>query len=449
MKKELVSLLLVLLLLGSYAFGEATLSGPLPAGWLTDLLQLGDTPCARISYGSVGTDYLTSIGGEANAIPMPGMTMVGIPGATPDPLVWTPMYDGDGIWGNCADNYVMYWCVYVTSPDERVVRFTYNRDDEIRIWLNGALVVSAGCCGEASTDTTLAAGTNRIMIKLGEGGADDLMQLKITNTDGSAIDGATYALSPGPYFTSFKLFDSTSGSEVLTDVAEITVELVAGLATQYQITESDVGPATWLDEPPTTYTITTGEGDKTIYAWIKDANGTVNSTSTTILFSTLTPVISDVTTESTGSTITVTWATDAACVGWLEYGVQGEPLSGVSGRGEFGTFHSITIAELLDGTAYDIKVNAAGSSVRTTVVTTATEPTPDNVTWAGRADTDGWERGSNWLGFQQPTNPTDGTVTFTTAGTAPDGVITNTLDEDRDIGGLIVQHTTDTHTMEM
>ena len=270
--------------------------------------------------------------------------------------------------------------------------------------------------------------------------AGDTVSIYMKATASNVVASAITFDPAGTAVSTFTVSDQTSGSMIYTDSATVNVDLLADSAYTvigYQLNETGLEPTEWLEDPPATFTITTGEGDKIIYAWVKDDHGNVASAEASIFFSTATPAISNVVTEPTGSTITVMWDTDIPVVGWLEYGVQGEALDMISERTNLGTSHWVMLTELLDSTTYEIMINAAASSQLVTETTTATEPTPDNVTWAGRADTTAWERGSNWLGFQQPVNPTDGTVTFANAGAVTDGSITNTLDDNREIGAFI------------
>jgi len=203
------------------------MSGPLPSGDWTDLLHLGSTYNDRIQNGEAGTDYL---GGESSIMPAPGTTVADIPGATENPMVWTPMHDDDGNWQPNLDGYVMYWHIYVISPDEREVRFHFGHDDDLYVWNNGVKIIDRpGWDGgsDQMEEATLAAGVNSITIKLWEGSGGDRMKIRVTDLNDQPFSDLTYTLTPGTVIGRFAVTDRTSGSDFFTDEATINVALTA------------------------------------------------------------------------------------------------------------------------------------------------------------------------------------------------------------------------------
>jgi alpha-mannosidase len=114
---------------------------------------------------------------------------------------------------------VAYAFSWVTSPDERTVSFGFESDDDVRVWLDGTLIldreVARSLRGGTDTVTVrLAAGANRLLMKvvnrtggfaLGArilalgGGAADGIRLGVTRPPGVApATGPAPALTVGP-----------------------------------------------------------------------------------------------------------------------------------------------------------------------------------------------------------------------------------------------------------
>ncbi|HUU70960.1 MAG TPA: dockerin type I repeat-containing protein, partial [Planctomycetota bacterium] len=160
---------------------------------------------------------------------------------------------------------------------------------------------------------------------------DGLPRIVDGNNDGdAAVDIGCYEYQgpPGATIAAFIVTDRTSGSTRVTNEADvnvaITVDVPEGLTVvNWQITESNVEPAEWLTESPTSYTIQAAPGaDITLYAWIKDSADNVSSKAATIYYDNRVPVVSNVVVAAGApGTATVTWDTDIPAVGSVKYGV--------------------------------------------------------------------------------------------------------------------------------
>jgi len=170
-----------------------------------------------------------------------------------------------------------------------------------------------------------------------------------------------------PTVTAFAVADQTSGSELLTDEATVNVTALtvtpAGTSTitGYMITEDATEPAAddfrWLDSVPATCAIAGGEGTVTLYAWVKDSADMVGKATTTILFSTATPVVSNVVVTNNGDgTATATWDTDIVAEGSVKYG----PVTLLGGtpneakENATGTSHSVVLTGIAAETNYKL-----------------------------------------------------------------------------------------------
>jgi len=135
-----------------------------------------------------------------------------------------------------------------------------------------------------------------------------------------------------PLVTDFALADQTSGSTSVTNDA--TVDLVAtvdpglddivGWLASEDPAEPDPATGAWSGTELTSYTITGGPGDATIYYWVKDAADKVAGASATILYQPAAPVMSNIKAFGQSDTSAgVSWTTDVACVGRVLYREQG------------------------------------------------------------------------------------------------------------------------------
>ena len=167
---------------------------------------------------------------------------------------------------------------------------------------------------------------------------------------------------PAISITEFHAADQSSGSRVVTDSATVDVALAVdapeGMTIDgYLVTETDVEPVDgWLAEPPATYDITGGEGQITLHAWVKSGD-TVATAAAEILFSTATPVVSNVQVADNGDgTATATWDTDVPAEGAVKYGpasLLGSTPNATPAEGVAGTSHSVSFA-IIGGINYKV-----------------------------------------------------------------------------------------------
>ncbi|HUW35450.1 MAG TPA: discoidin domain-containing protein, partial [Planctomycetota bacterium] len=177
--------------------------------------------------------------------------------------------------------------------------------------------------------------------------------------------GVQEGLVTKPSITAFSATDQSTGSALFTNTDTVDIAItadapegrtVAGLL----VTETSDVPATddpaWAD-PFTSYTITGGEGTRTLFAWAKDDTDVVSDPVTaTILFSTAVPtVLSKSVTDNVDGTATVAWTTDIAAEGLVQYGEV--RLAGTifadAPENALGTSHSVAI-NIVAGKNYKI-----------------------------------------------------------------------------------------------
>ncbi|MBI5198088.1 MAG: hypothetical protein HZA19_05700 [Nitrospirae bacterium] len=114
-------------------------------------------------------------------------------------------------------------------------------------------------------------------------------------------------------------------------------------------------------------TLTTGDGDKTVYARYQDGSGNISSNySDTITLDTVTPAISGTGTSSiTDSLVTITWVTSEPAATQVEYGTSVSLGSSSPKDSTLVVSHSVTLAGLSPNTTYHFKVlslDGAGNS---------------------------------------------------------------------------------------
>ncbi|HUU99314.1 MAG TPA: dockerin type I domain-containing protein [Phycisphaerae bacterium] len=165
-------------------------------------------------------------------------------------------------------------------------------------------------------------------------------------------------LMPSIGVTAFSAADQSTGSALFTNTSTVNVTIAAegDDIAGYLITETSDKPATdaegWTAIPPAIATLS-GEGQKTLYAWVKDSSGTVGeSASATILFSTAVPIVSNakiVAGAEEGSAV-ATWTTDLPAEGGVQFGpvlmTGGMPNTVLENA--IGTEHSVTFATAAD-----------------------------------------------------------------------------------------------------
>ena len=120
--------------------------------YLQNMLHLGIVPTDRLlnphNWGNItsGFDPLESFGGVRSIQPYPGLefdfTGTGVE-VSRNPMVWTPVFSNTGIFDNTGlDWFQMHYNVYILSPDDRDVRWHARNDDAVRVFCNGATVLS-------------------------------------------------------------------------------------------------------------------------------------------------------------------------------------------------------------------------------------------------------------------------------------------------------------------
>ncbi|MGI6495134.1 MAG: right-handed parallel beta-helix repeat-containing protein [Kiritimatiellia bacterium] len=270
--------------------GPASVSFPLPQGYLTHLLHLGadfhndyiNTSVGGV--GDIGADQLAAFGGQTAQRPVGGLVYEDVPGATTanGDLVWTEMEcpRADGLWTPEPDrsNYIKYWHVYIFVPgtEDRPVVFRHYNDDGFRLWNNGTLMAShGGAGGEYAAAGTLYAGLNSITLKLQEGGGGDYMRLRITDPSGAYYDDLAYQLVS--YL--FQVADPVTGNTDYTGSTLLDVVSFPDFprGTDYQVTLSTNASSlssAWtfldVDNPPRSLAAPfTAEGPQSVVLWTR------------------------------------------------------------------------------------------------------------------------------------------------------------------------------------
>ena len=160
--------------------------------------------------------------------------------------------------------------------------------------------------------------------------------------------------------------DRTSGSSVVTNEATVNVTTFSGTPGDqiagYMITETADEPAAddpgWSGTVPATCSISGGvqppvAGTVILYGWMKDAAGTVSGATTSILFSTAVPAVSNVAVTDDGDgTATATWTTDVAAQGGANCGqvTMGGATPNSVIESAAGTSHSVVLTGIAAGT---------------------------------------------------------------------------------------------------
>jgi hypothetical protein len=189
----------------------------LEAGAFTHILHLGQTPMDRIfisQESEIDSDYLAAFGGEAAVNPKEGdaydFTGTGVPTTRPV-LVWTLEHATDaGTMDNAfgdiqgLEYFMMYWHIYILSPDERQARLHFANDDPVRGWNNGQRILAAPCCNSdplGTVDFTLHKGLNSMMFKLVEVGGGNYFGAGITDLSDVYYADLKYSLGPSLILT--------------------------------------------------------------------------------------------------------------------------------------------------------------------------------------------------------------------------------------------------------
>jgi hypothetical protein len=198
---------------------------PPTTSYLQNMLHLGTNSTDRLmnpeSWGNMtsGFDPLEPFGGVRNIRPYPGLAydFAGLaPTPNRNPLVWKPVFSSSGIFDNGPlDYFQMHYSVYILSPADRDVRWHVRNDDEVRVFCNGAIVLSrdewdgaaTGTATEQTDDGYVADGTglkkgiNVITgwYEEGEGGA--YFAVGVTDLNDERFDDLLYSFGPSLVLT--------------------------------------------------------------------------------------------------------------------------------------------------------------------------------------------------------------------------------------------------------
>ena len=167
------------------------------------------------------------------------------------------------------------------------------------------------------------------------------------------------------YVTDFSVADRSTGSGELTnsatvDVSIMTVAGVGAAITGYQITDTPDAPDPdfgWSSTMPATATIIGDQGLATLWAWVKDGQGSINGRAASILYSTSSPAATAV--QALGQSDTsawVIWTTAVPCFGRLSYSVDGGANDVTAYERTMSTSHSRLMAGLMIGSVVDFTI---------------------------------------------------------------------------------------------
>ena len=213
-------------------------------GYWQHLLHLGEN--IKLDFApevGIDTDQLMALGGEADVMPYPGMSVT-LGGKE---LKWSALRNApDGTtgdasrWNPATANLIRYWHIYIFVPGnvDRTARFAYQHDDEIRVWLNGAVAVSQNgynYSDQFSQSVTLKPGVNRVLIKIHEGGPTNMMAIGLRMDDGTTyfsdfLYRLDYSMLAGaPSVTSLTQTDAVISAE-LTNHTGVDADVFVGIA---------------------------------------------------------------------------------------------------------------------------------------------------------------------------------------------------------------------------
>ncbi len=184
-----------------------------------------------------------------------------------------------------------------------------------------------------------------------------------------------------------------------TNTAAVTLALSAtddpGTVSQMQFSNDGTTYSTPEAYATTTaWTLTAGDGTKTVYAKFKDAAGNWSSAaSDTIVLDATPPAISAVSASNVAkTTATITWTTDEPATSQVEYGLttsygQTTPLDST-----LGTPHGVSLSGLTAGAQYQYRVHSKDAlgnervSGNFTFTTTAVDTTPPTIEFLSPKD---------------------------------------------------------------
>ncbi len=227
MKKMLTVIAVVLAVSGARAQWT-----PLTTGYWNVLLHLGADFNNDYLYSNgndIATDQLAAFDGQANQMPYAGLVYDNLQGPTSgvfNSFTWTVLTNtaASNLWTPVPDRnaYIKFWHAYLWVPAQTAAVIHHTNDDDLRVWDNGAPVVTAGYTGtETAKSLALVPGLHRITIKLREGSGGDNMRVKMTAPDGSALPGVRFAAS------AIGFIDTLVATEITDTSVTVAVDFIA------------------------------------------------------------------------------------------------------------------------------------------------------------------------------------------------------------------------------
>jgi hypothetical protein len=126
-------------------------------------------------------------------------------------MVWTPLFSSTGIFGNTSlDEFQMHYNVYILSPESRDVRWHVRNDEEVRVFCNGATVLSRDAWdgnvqqvqdGLVADGNGLNKGLNIITGWYEAGGGGDYFAVGITDLGNVPFPDLFYSFGPSLILT--------------------------------------------------------------------------------------------------------------------------------------------------------------------------------------------------------------------------------------------------------
>lgn len=186
-----------------------------------------------------------------------------------------------------TENGVSYLFTYINNGGAAITDalLSCGSDDGIKILLNGTEIYSHDVARgltpdqDYSTPFTIPAGISRLLVKITQGSSAYGAQVRITHADGSALSNVTYVASDdvapaGTISINAGAATTTSTSVTLTLTASDAMSGVAKV--QFSDNGTDYGtPVAFAATMP--YTLTSGDGVKTVYVKFIDAAGNVST----------------------------------------------------------------------------------------------------------------------------------------------------------------------------
>lgn len=198
--------------------------------------------------------------------------------------------------------------------------------------VSGADETSAGVAAVTLTEKT-AIDTNQTptITVAGNGSSVGIKDLNnnwtnshnITPTDGAAPPNPTLSLIDQTTSSSTYAISTTINISVGNDATDVSYWLISPT----QSTQPSSSNSSWVSTRPTTFTLSSSDGSKTVYIWVKDSSGNINAgtSSGSIILDTTAPNTPTVSltnltggsTYSTSDTINVAITSDSGAAYWL------------------------------------------------------------------------------------------------------------------------------------